>query len=278
MDKIKEKPHTVASVREKIKAAPKELVHRGLEDGSDRLRTQLRDAAQQGRRDDYGGDQIEDAAAGGMRRMERGAEKLIKEKRKKHDSRGGSPADPAAGDPVPEVRTRGQESRVNTAAAGRPADLSAERREIIETACQLVGKVNYFWGGKSLVLGWDSRWGTTMQVTAPGSSSSGTYRPYGMDCSGYVDWVFYNATGGEYIIGHGGGAAAQHSYCTTIAWDEALPGDLVFYPEDSHVGIVGGRDESGNLLIIHCASGYNNVVITGIEGFTSIGRPVYFSD
>ena len=55
MDKIKEKPHTVASVREKIKAAPKELVHRGLEDGSDRLRTQLRDAAQQGRRDDYGG-------------------------------------------------------------------------------------------------------------------------------------------------------------------------------------------------------------------------------
>ena len=34
------------------------------------------------------------------------------------------------------------------------------------------------------------------------------------------------------------------------SWDEALPGDLVFYPEDSHVGIVGGRDESGNLLII----------------------------
>ncbi|MFR5861468.1 MAG: C40 family peptidase, partial [Flavonifractor plautii] len=162
--------------------------------------------------------------------------------------------------------------------ASLPADLSAERREIIETACQLVGKVNYFWGGKSLVLGWDSRWGTTMQVTAPGSSSSGTYRPYGMDCSGYVDWVFYNATGGEYIIGHGGGASAQHTYCSAISWDEALPGDLVFYPEDSHVGIVGGRDESGNLLIIHCASGYNNVVITGIEGFTSIGRPVYFSD
>ena len=69
-----------------------------------------------------------------------------------------------------------------------------------------------------------------------------------------------------------------HTYCSAISWDEALPGDLVFYPEDSHVGIVGGRDESGNLLIIHCASGYNNVVITGIEGFTSIGRPVYFSD
>ena len=162
--------------------------------------------------------------------------------------------------------------------AALPEDLSSERREIIETACQLVGKVNYFWGGKSLVLGWDSRWGTTMLVTADGSSTTGTYRPYGLDCSGYVDWVFYNVTGGEYIIGHGGGAVSQHAYCTAISWDEALPGDLVFYPEDSHVGIVGGRDESGNLLIIHCASGYNNVVITGIEGFTSIGRPVYFSD
>ena len=162
--------------------------------------------------------------------------------------------------------------------AALPNDLSAERREIIETVCQLVGKVNYFWGGKSLVLGWDSRWGTTMQVTAEGSSSTGTYRPFGMDCSGFVDWVFYNATGGEYIIGHGGGAAAQHLYCAPISWDEAMPGDLVFYPEDSHVGIVGGRDENGDLLIIHCASGANNVVITGIEGFTAVGRPVYFSD
>ncbi len=58
---------------------------------------------------------------------------------------------------------------------------------------------------------------------------------------------------------------------------EAQPADLVFYPVDSHVGSVGGRDESGSLLIIHCASGYNNVVITGIEGFTSIGRPEYFT-
>ena len=162
--------------------------------------------------------------------------------------------------------------------ANLPADLSPERRAVLETACRLVGKVNYFWGGKSLVLGWDDRWGTFRQVTAAGSSTTGTYRPYGMDCSGYVDWVFYNITGGGYIIGHGGGAHAQHTYCASISWDEALPGDLVFYPEDSHVGIVGGRDKGGELRIIHCSSGYNNVVITGTEGFTSIGRPVYYSE
>ena len=162
--------------------------------------------------------------------------------------------------------------------ANLPADLSPERRAVVETACQLVGKVNYFWGGKSLVLGWDDRWGTLRQVTAAGSSTTGTYRPYGMDCSGYVDWVLYNVSGGAYVIGHGGGAHAQHTYCASISWDEALPGDLVFYPEDSHVGIVGGRDKGGELRIIHCSSGYNNVVITGIEGFTSIGRPVYYSE
>ena len=159
-----------------------------------------------------------------------------------------------------------------------PEDLSPEREAVVRTACSLVGKVNYFWGGKSLVIGWDARWGELRQVTAAGSSTTGTYRPYGLDCSGFVDWVFYNATNGSYIIGHGGGATMQHSYCTDISWEDARPGDLVFYPDNSHVGIVGGRDANGELLIIHCASGYNNVVITGKEGFASIGRPQYYSD
>ena len=161
---------------------------------------------------------------------------------------------------------------------GLPEDLSPEREAVVRTACSLVGKVNYFWGGKSLVIGWDARWGELRQVTAAGSSTTGTYRPYGLDCSGFVDWVFYNATNGSYIIGHGGGATMQHSYCTDISWEDARPGDLVFYPDNSHVGIVGGRDANGELLIIHCASGYNNVVITGKEGFASIGRPQYYSD
>ena len=49
----------------------------------------------------------------------------------------------------------------------------------------------------------------------------------------------------------------QHSYCTDIPWGEAQPGDLVFYPDDSHVGIAGGTDADGNLLIIHCSGGAN---------------------
>lgn len=90
-----------------------------------------------------------------------------------------------------------------------------------------------------------------------------------------MDWVFHNSLG--YVIGHGGGAASQHGYCEPISWSEALPGDLVFYPGDSHVGIFVGKDESGSPLIIHCASSQSNVVLTGLQGFTSIGRPDCFS-
>lgn len=159
-----------------------------------------------------------------------------------------------------------------------PQDLSPERRAVVQHALSLVGKVNYFWGGKSLVLGWDSRWGQLREVTSDGSPTTGTYRPFGLDCSGFADWVFYNASGGEYILGHGGGAAAQHRYCEQIGWGEAQPGDLVFYPDDSHIGIVGLRDVTGNLLIIHCASGRNNVVITDSSGFITVGRPLYYCE
>lgn len=167
------------------------------------------------------------------------------------------------------------EAQIRAMLAAMPKDVSAQRKAVVEKAYSLLGKVNYFWGGKSSAIGWDSRWGTPTRVTAPGSRSTGTVRPYGLDCSGFVDWVFNNSLG--YVIGHGGGAASQHGYCKPISWSEALPGDLVFYPGDSHVGIFVGKDESGSPIIIHCASSQNNVVLTGLQGFTSIGRPDCFS-
>lgn len=160
-----------------------------------------------------------------------------------------------------------------------PDDLEEERRAVVKAALSLVGKVNYFWGGKSLTLGWDYRWGTTMKVTSEGSQSTGTYRPYGLDCSGFVDWAFYNATDGQYYPSGGdGGTQAQLNNCCVISDSEALPGDLVFASDIGHVGIVVGRDDNGSLLIIHCTGGwYNNVVITGMDGFFGItARPQWY--
>ena len=159
-----------------------------------------------------------------------------------------------------------------------PDDLSMERRMVVTYALALVDKVDYFWGGKSLVLGWDDRWGELTEVTAEGSDSTGTEQPYGLDCSGFVDWAFYNASGGAYVIGQESGAAEQHANCVDIEWDEVQPGDLLFYPEDEHVGIAAGRDWLGRLLVVHCASGTGGVVISHRTGFETAARPVYYGD
>ncbi len=101
-------------MKETVQAAPKTLVRRGLEDGTQRLRGQLRDAAQDGRADDYGGDRIEDAAASGTQWAARGIESFLKKKKTSRysDAKGRSPstdtsepdtpeAGPEAGSPAP---------------------------------------------------------------------------------------------------------------------------------------------------------------------------------
>ncbi|AFV04189.1 hypothetical protein DCF50_p183 [Dehalobacter sp. CF] len=70
-----------------------------------------------------------------------------------------------------------------------------------------------------------------------------------MDCSGYVARVFVNAAGNSdtaEIIGTG--TSSQYAACTPVNWSNAQPGDLAFYSDLSHVGIVVGKG-NGNLLI-----------------------------
>lgn len=152
-----------------------------------------------------------------------------------------------------------------------PDTLPAKRKAIVKAACSLVGKVNYFWGGKSSAIGWDSRWGKMALVTAEGSKSSGSMRPFGLDCSGFVTWSFINSGFNANAIGHG--TQGQIAKCSRIAWSAAQPGDLAFLSDLSHVGIVAGKDESGNILVIHCATGANNVVITSNSIFGFAARP-----
>lgn len=158
---------------------------------------------------------------------------------------------------------------VQTVVNTLPMDLSPDRRKAVETALQLVGKVNYFWGGKSYVIGWDSRWGQLTKVTSAGSPSTGTYRPYGLDCTGFIDWALRNTglpSDGHWYVG---------TNLTEVSQANALPGDMALYPDASHIGMVVGRDRTGRLLICHCSSGRNNVVVTefAASGFTVLGRP-----
>lgn len=153
---------------------------------------------------------------------------------------------------------------------GLPASLPQKRKDVVKNAGSLVGKVNYFWGGKSSAIGWDSAWGTMRRVTAAGSPSSGTLRAYGLDCSGFVTWAFNNS--GMYV---GDGTYGQRDRSIQVTASTVQAGDLCFLPSYSHVGIVVGKDTGGNILVIHCSSGANNVVVSAASsvGFTVFRRP-----
>ena len=160
------------------------------------------------------------------------------------------------------------------------SDVSEERVSIVAAACSLIGKVGYFWGGKSYAIGWDDSWGSPMTVSAEGSKSSGTVRSYGLDCSGFVVWSYYNGLGGK-DAGIGNHTTTQWNASEMVDSQSAKPGDLVFYHpasagDDNHVGIVVGVNDNGSLLVVHCSSSQNGVM-TGeawSAGFQYVRSPL----
>lgn len=135
------------------------------------------------------------------------------------------------------------------------------RKKLVETALSLVGKVSYFWGGKS-PAGWNDEWGKPKKVTSSGSVTSGTLRPYGLDCSGFTDWVYKTALGQSI----GAGSASQWSKSTEISASELLPGDLGFKakpsdPGTNHVLMYVGLTSDGKRQWVHCSSSAGGVVL-----------------
>ncbi|MEA4894078.1 MAG: NlpC/P60 family protein [Oscillospiraceae bacterium] len=147
-----------------------------------------------------------------------------------------------------------------------------ERKALLETGFSLLGKVSYFWGGKS-AAGWNDDWGKQRLVTSPGSKSTGTYRPYGLDCSGFADWCYKTAGIGDML--EKGGTAWQWGQSYAISADELQPGDLVFQnvgsSAENHVGLYVGTDDSGNRLYLHC-SGSSGVTLNSYSGFRYFRR------
>lgn len=179
---------------------------------------------------------------------------------------------PGKGPPIDQVSP--------TPSLALPEDLSPLRRAMVENAAALTGKVGYFWGGKSVCLGWDGRWGVPALVTADGSDTTGALVPFGLDCSGLVTWAAVNAAGDAGALSViGNGVRDQYSRCTPVAWEEARPGDLAFFPDLSHVGIVVGFSAEGTLEIVHCSKSLGGVVLSPdgpAIGFTLIGRPAFY--
>ena len=127
IDKIKEKPQVQHTLKERVKSAPKELIRRGLDDGTERLRGQLRDTAQHGQRDNFGGDQLGDAEVSGVKRTEHLVERLLGKRKKgtKHAPDTGPDGYPVRHDPPGAARprddgTRPPKGRLHGKEAGDP--------------------------------------------------------------------------------------------------------------------------------------------------------------
>ena len=148
---------------------------------------------------------------------------------------------------------------------------SPMRKHIITTALSLVGKVPYFWGGKS-APGWNDAWNTPRLVTSAGSPTTGTIRPFGLDCSGFTTWVFNTAVGVE--IGAGCNGQYPNTYGVSAA--ELLPGDLGFLADDDgwgHVLIFAGYDAEGTRMWVHSSGGIGVILNTpSYEGRLSYRR------
>lgn len=170
--------------------------------------------------------------------------------------------------------------------ASLPENLNMQRENIVLTAYSLVGQVKYFWGGKYAQLGWNPLWGVPKVVTSLNSPTTGTVRPLGLDCSGYLTWVFVNAAGDISISDAiGNGSNNQWSNSKAVGFDKAKPGDIAFCSVPgtvpvNHVGIVVEVREDGAILVAHCSSSMNNVVVTEAwaSGFRYIRRPAIFDD
>jgi len=140
-------------------------------------------------------------------------------------------------------------------------ETTVARRELIRVSLSLVGRVPYFWGGKS-PPDWNEAWNTPRLVTAGGSRTTGTMRPFGLDCSGFIDWAYATTFG----RGIPGGTWHQWAATDPITAAELQSGDRGFIRPgnagaNNHVLIYAGTRD-GQRLWIHSEGGSGVIINT----------------
>lgn len=137
-----------------------------------------------------------------------------------------------------------------------PEDASRQRKDFVRYALTSVGKIPYYWGGKPLAPGYTGNGFGSLTVP----DEDGRLLK-GLDCSGWINWVYWSVTG----KGLGAQSTGTLLGCgSPVARDELLPGDIcIRFNPMAHVVIFLGWTEEGNMLCIQETTGNSNNVEVG---------------
>ncbi len=155
-----------------------------------------------------------------------------------------------------------------------PAKLTHKRSDILKAAYALLG-VPYWMGGGhgTIASGVSSDWGK--RVSAPSSGWNKGRRYHGLDCSGFVRWVYKYVTG-ETV---GNLAADIYSKSEKISKSELKPGDIGFLKgnDSNHIGLFLGKGTNGKYYFIHDAGRSSGAGPQGLGGvYVSAANFNYF--
>lgn len=140
-----------------------------------------------------------------------------------------------------------------------PADTSLERRRLIRYALSSVGKVPYYWGGKPSAPDYDgNHFGSLAAADEKGRTMKG------LDCSGWISWVYWSALGKRLPAESTDGLAGCG---TAVAREDLKPGDIIVrLGDEGHVVMFLAWESEDRMKVVHESSGsVNNVTVSTMQ-------------
>ena len=149
--------------------------------------------------------------------------------------------------------------------------LTQNRFELIKTALSSVSRIPYYFGGKSRSAGYDrNNFGSKIRPDYKGRSLKG------LDCSGWINWVYLTAFNKNIIKTEGTSKLATEG--TKITREDLLPGDILVRPGyDSHVMMFLEWADDGKIKVIHENGAVNNISIGTYDAYYPYYRRIITS-
>lgn len=137
-----------------------------------------------------------------------------------------------------------------------PEGTSEKRKKVIQQALLSVGCIPYYWGGKPSRAGFEGNgFGTIVSPDKNGRILRG------LDCSGWISWVYWTALDQQLNYQSTAGLIAEGQ---PTERSSLQPGDLILRTgDDSHVYMFMTWAEDGSMYLIHETGGTTNNVMIG---------------